>query len=79
MLVSDIAIGIAVVAFLFTQVHLFRVARRLIKRSKESWAEAKTTITTSFTKVKEEIDKIPAHVKAEVEKVKITLLSLIHI
>ena len=72
-MVSDIAIVAAIGAFLVTQVHLVKVARRLIKRSKESWDEARTTIRLSFAKVQEQIDKIPAIVKAEVEKVKIDL------
>ena len=72
-MVSDIAIGIAVAAFLFTQAHLVRVARRLIKRSKESWLKAEKTIKDSIALVTKEIEKIPAIVKAEVEKLKIDL------
>lgn len=51
MLISDIAIGIAVAAFCATQIHLFRVARKLIRNSKASWNRAMDEISGSESRL----------------------------
>ena len=45
--IATAAVGIACAAFLITQVHLWRVARKLIAKSESSWAQARTTIFES--------------------------------
>jgi len=55
--VSDFAIGIACVAFLITQIHLWRVAKKLIAKSNDSWAQARATIFESSKVIHDDVVK----------------------
>jgi hypothetical protein len=64
--VSDIAIAIACGAFIITQIHLWRVARRLIKKSDASWTRVEGFVTEKYddlegkvqTQIKNELGKL---------------------
>ena len=54
--ISEIAISIACIAFVITQGHLWFTARKLIKKSNDSWAEVKTFVNQAQTELAEKID-----------------------
>lgn len=54
--ISEIAISIACIAFVITQGHLWFTARRLIKKSNDSWAEVKVFVNKAQTELAEKID-----------------------
>ena len=45
--ITDIAVYVACIAFVITQVHLALTARKLLKRNDQSWGKAQTTIFES--------------------------------
>ena len=53
--VSDLAVGIACIAFLITQVHLWRVAKKLIRKSEDSWRQARSTIFESSKVIHDDV------------------------
>jgi hypothetical protein len=57
MLISDLAIAIAAGAFLITQVHLWRVAKKLIRKSEQSWTKAEHTIFESSKTIHDDVLK----------------------
>lgn len=66
MQISDAAILIACLAFLITQVHLVRVARKLKRASEASWAKAEATIASSRESIKDDVVR-------EIQGIQITL------
>ena len=54
--IADIAIIIACIAFIITQGHLWYTARKLIKKSNDSWAEVKTFVNQAQNELAEKID-----------------------
>jgi hypothetical protein len=60
--VSDIAIAIACGAFIITQIHLWRVARRLIKKSDASWTKVEGFVTIKYNDLE---GKVQTQIKNE--------------
>ena len=55
--IATAAIGIACAAFLITQIHLWRVAKKLIRKSESSWAQARSTIFESSKVIHDDVIK----------------------
>lgn len=56
--ISEVAIAIAVIAFCITQLHLVKVARKLIRKSNESWAQAHREIAEVKSEVIARVEQI---------------------
>lgn len=61
--ISEMAILAAVVAFCITQVHLWRVAKKIMRRSEESWASARQLVSNTEQSVKKEVQTMREDVK----------------
>jgi hypothetical protein len=55
--VTDVAVYIACIAFVITQVHLALTARKLLKRNDRSWAQARSTIFESSKVIHDDVVK----------------------
>ena len=62
--IANIAIGIATIAFLITQIHLFRTGRLLIRKSDESWTRVDKTIANVQKDFQGQVDQIRSDVKS---------------
>jgi len=55
--ITDIAVYVACIAFVITQVHLALTARKLLKRNDQSWGKAQTTIFESSKVIHDDVVK----------------------